>query len=37
MRVSLVHVPRPEYAGDELQRTFIMIMPVGLLGLADLQ
>lgn len=35
MRVTLVHVPRPEYAGGDLQRTFIMIMPVGLLGLAD--
>ena len=35
MRVCLVHVPRPEYAGGQLQRTFINIMPVGLLGLAD--
>ena len=35
MKVCLVHVPRPEYAGGELQRTFVMIMPVGLLGLAD--
>ena len=35
MKISLVHVPRPEYAEAKLQRTFIMIMPVGLLGLAD--
>ena len=35
MKVCLVHVPRPEYAGGELQRTFVNIMPVGLLGLAD--
>ena len=35
MKITLVHVPRPEYAGGQLRRTFIMIMPVGLLGLAD--
>ena len=36
MKVILVHVPRPEYRQGALERTFIMIMPVGLLGLADL-
>ena len=36
MKVILVHVPRPEYRAGSLRRTFIMIMPVGLLGLADL-
>jgi len=35
VKICLVHVPRPEYAEGELRRTFIMIMPVGLLGLAD--
>jgi hypothetical protein len=33
--VSLIHVPRPEYYGAGIAKTFIMIMPVGLLGLAD--
>ena len=36
MKVILVHVHRPEYRQGALERTFIMIMPVGLLGLADL-
>ncbi len=36
MKVTLVHVPRPEHRNGRLERTFIMIMPVGLLGLADL-
>ena len=35
MRVTLVHAPRPEHRNGRLERTFIMIMPVGLLGLAD--
>jgi len=35
VKVTLIHAPRPEYLDGELRRQFIMIMPVGLLGLAD--
>ena len=34
-RVTLVHAPRTEYQGRAVVRRSIMVMPVGLLGLAD--
>ncbi|MFA6033439.1 MAG: hypothetical protein WC889_11115, partial [Myxococcota bacterium] len=34
-RITLVHTPRTEFLGDTVARSFIMIMPVGLMGLAD--